>query len=284
MMAAKDAHMQQKASAVGDRMPKTTEYYRSNLGTLHPPFDQNESLLDLNDDCLSEIVSYLSDIDLCAINDTCRRLKPLAVEEFRLRYKNKEYEIYRGFTENTVTSSILRTFGQLIVSLDLNEIGKNESQFLVKYCNSITEFKSWFGNYHIIDDESLRLIFKNVTHLTLHDIRVAGDVLQRIVHACENIKILNLSEVWFDSDLNNENFYDHEYPTIERFSCDVDTDRADSKLIARFIKRNQQLKGLALEGELHFDSDIIWYMKIIEHICLSPIDIITGIDLNRLKK
>lgn len=290
MMAANDTHMQQKASTVGDRAQKTIKYDRTestkcNAGTRHPPFDRNESLLDLNDDCLSEILSYLSDIDLCAINDTCRRLEPLAVEVFRLRYKMKEYTLYYGFTKNVVKKTILKHFGQLIVSLDLGEIGKSESQFLSKYCNSFTEFTSEFGRYHNIHDKSLQLIFKNVSHLTLYEVHVKGDVLERIVCACDNIKLLSLTEVWFDSDRLRENFFDRKYATIERFSCKV-TEDLDINKIARFIKKNQQLKELALEGQLdvQLDSDITSSMKKIEHICLKPIHPVISINLNRLNK
>lgn len=72
------------------KMPKAFEY-----GGAESSNDQDESIMNLNDDCLLKTLSHSSDVDLCAIHGTYRRLHELAEEEFRVRNKYVKYGIRR---------------------------------------------------------------------------------------------------------------------------------------------------------------------------------------------
>lgn len=80
----------------------------------------NESfeLSQLNDDCLRELFSRLSSIDLCAIKHTCRRFKTLADEVVKKRFKDV-YECVPNDDNLQEHTTILKEFGRFVSTMSL---------------------------------------------------------------------------------------------------------------------------------------------------------------------
>lgn len=155
----------------------------------YPPCDENESILKLNDDCLSEVLSYLSDNDLCEIRDTCHRFKKLAEEDFRPRYNRRWYTtLSKHFTTNAETSTILMHFGQCIESLRVEDIEHEEWLFLSKYCTRFSRINIIYEFPNNLPTTIRKLLFENVSEFVVSVTRITGHILQEIVCECKKFE------------------------------------------------------------------------------------------------
>lgn len=75
------------------------------------------SLLDLNDHCLLTIFENLNEVDICHVQNVCKRFVPLAESTFRnIRRMNSEQNIFRmGYSESEIRR-IAYKFAHLINS------------------------------------------------------------------------------------------------------------------------------------------------------------------------
>lgn len=262
--------MEQKTVAAdcdGMEMPEAMEPDRTDLsggseGTLRHS-DSYGSILILNDDCLLGVFSHLSDFDLCAISDTCRRLSTVATESFRFRYEKRDFDI---IIENAVldpaTSTILKHFGQLIrsIRIDFYESEESNWQFISKNCSSFTKMSITCKPLENVSEAFKKLMTKNVFKPKQ---RTPIEILEEMART--DVKKLFLIINNFDFEL----FFDCQKPSMENFSCFSAFIKACSEdSVKTFLRTNPQLTKFRSMGLLQFDTNVTRYMENIEHLCL----------------
>lgn len=158
----------------------------------------------LNDDCVREVFSYLSVIELCAVKDTCRRFNVLADTTVQTRFQ-KESEFEYAIDENNVKDfvSTMQHFGKFIEG---RMVIKTETDFKakgmwlqLKHCTALKVLDLHGVNVTGFPRPTYRLkkVLRNLERLKLEKC-AGGDMdFARIIDACENLQYLN---VYFTTD------------------------------------------------------------------------------------
>lgn len=110
-------------------------------------------ILDVNDDCLRKVLSYLNADDLCAIKNTCSRFVSLATDEFSARFGNDKcvfcppgllrvyHEMDRLVIDRftMITEKHLRTFGESIGKLETFRATAADWELIFENCTELRE-------------------------------------------------------------------------------------------------------------------------------------------------
>lgn len=109
-------------SVANDDKQKCVAIASSQATSRWKPPRQGIELLDMNDDCLREILLYLPVLNLTCVARTCKRLNGIATEIFETKFS----ELALGTSTLSVVHSyediklVIRTFGQYITKLNLS--------------------------------------------------------------------------------------------------------------------------------------------------------------------
>lgn len=224
----------------------TTLLDRNDESTL---LDLNDlTFLDLNDDCLLEILSMkcLTINDLCSAAETCQRLKEIAGRVFGR--KHKTCDIRSLSQENKKTAKrILRNFGSAMSDLEIKPHSYCREKWPRELLDHVTKYCSEtlrsLGLFYIEINESFSAVraFKNLQKLSI-DFCTFQVVSKEFFADClvESLVELNIAPGGYDRGLILENTF----PKLERFKCG--TDSPDSHLIESFISRHMNLKSLKI--------------------------------------
>lgn len=101
---------------------------------------------ELNDECLSEIFSYLSPNDFCAVKEACRRFESLVDHQFEKCFGNKEFGFSPKFEKefshraHVVAPKFWSMFGQFIRKLKVyKNNGEDAAQHWKAICENCTQ-------------------------------------------------------------------------------------------------------------------------------------------------
>lgn len=159
----------------------------------------NCPILKLNDDCVREIFSFLSVVDLCAVKDTCRRFNVMADSTVQKRFQKKselKYTLNRD-TQNGFAVT-LQHFGQfhechVVIEAEPN-FNAAEMWPQLRHCTAMKKLDLIGVNVRGFSKPKYRLkkMLRNLVHLRFE--KCAGDDLDfaRIINTCENLRCLNL--------------------------------------------------------------------------------------------
>lgn len=157
----------------------------------------------LNDDCLLEIFSYLSDMDLCAIKTSHQRFHRVADDTFKSKFippNNNWYEI-NGKRDFKEMGDILKNFGHMIIAL-MMAFDKKDKKCkckyipLLKHCHSLR-----FLQFKHIDFDNLSInpmelkVLRNLYQLCVIQCTGAEKCFKDLLIACNPSKLSSLSLV-----------------------------------------------------------------------------------------
>lgn len=80
-------------TAAMSKRDRSTSQINSAKKTRDVPLSKRTHILDLNDDCLDSVFSYLLPVELCAVKGTCGRFEAVADNYFERQCRNKEFTI-----------------------------------------------------------------------------------------------------------------------------------------------------------------------------------------------
>lgn len=191
----------------------------------------------LNDDCILEILNWLSINDLHSMNLTCKRLNKLSNEQFHRNYGRKlgwstEHLRYKHFYSNT---QHLRIRGLHYMSRLNQKVKQNVKKITFRESRNITEAHS-LQIIRFLTNVEMMVIYGSTFHNNMYH-----DLLQH----CTNIKCLAVTNdicEWKPSD-NFENVWlTKEYPTLEQVFLDFDDFPLE---LTEFFHKNPNIKTLA---------------------------------------
>lgn len=124
------------AAAAQDITIKTARHQPTPLPTPPEPDSDSNILNALNDECLQEVFTYLTEFDLANCAQTCARFKQQAKITFKSKF---QHLTVRSETQGVNGSTLLRIFGSSIRSLEIERgtLSRSLMQIIVRKCTQL---------------------------------------------------------------------------------------------------------------------------------------------------
>lgn len=212
-------------------------------------------MLDLNDDCLIDVFSYLNFNDLVSVNQTCIRFQPLSEHVFRKKHTainltDTPIDDYSNVDESSFTLLQIRnlfvSFGPQIQKLKVaSNSFKQENRYrvldlLIRSCTSLRVL--CLTGFYI--KESLYKInttfFSHLEDLSLTLCEVC-DSIKRVFSQCHELRKLTIQS---DSNLTGSCIA-ISFPRLESMKLVMNSD-IETRHLNTFIKLNLQLTSLKI--------------------------------------
>lgn len=202
-----------------------------------------DSMLSLNDHCLSKIFKMLDIETLCRMSGVCRRFRAIAEDVFRLYLSDITFKYCY---EKNLYRRMLCKFGHLITSID--DETKFDVDVISKYCQP--NLKHLKINYATINCDLMQPTFRQLKSLDLEHCQLIGDVNRLFGNylQLEKIKL-------FNSDFGAI------FPKLQEFSMQISFDSTKFDMFCEFLKLHSQLKKL----HIGFDSEDKWISEIVQN-------------------
>lgn len=208
-------------------------------------------LLDLNDDCLVEILAYLDVLDLCAVNQIAGRLHRNAQQVFRKHFASLDlshvsYSVnYYELTLHKVRN-LFQCFGASITQLKVAALAfkvENRSRvvdLIVRHCPNLKSLEFIDFQFRDARITHVQKFLGNLHELTLNRCNLHG----RLRHLFRNCTQLKSLKIQADTNLNGA-CLELTFPQLESASLTLRDDISVHSLHL-FMQLNPQLKSLEL--------------------------------------
>lgn len=216
-------------------------------------------LVDLNDDCLYDILKHVSIIDLCSLTESCCLLLEVGNEIFKR--KHKIYDFSSMCIETVEARRVFQTFGWLIIELEIDLSSHSNAASImdavVENCTSLESLTLY--TYAIPDGQDkitgMGLFFQKLKKLHLVDVKIKrkskswkemqdgfitpnGNFLDLFTN-CDSLTNLTVKDCYdFDIVLFSSTF-----PKLHHFEYEGTMDST----IGCFALRHKNLKGFNVE-------------------------------------
>lgn len=218
-------------------------------------------ILDVADDCLQKILSFLPTIDLCAVKETCQRFESLAQQHFVTRYRHQAF-IFRpdfsDYVDRPDFSNSLRVllhFGPLIRALSVHHITEDEDsvhwEHVLVQCIALSELKVsgcvlQFMHYY-------RRLPDTMEHLILNKCMGNDEDFCDVIYSFQNLKRLTVE---YGHHSLKTGFLRRHIPNLEEITVRCvrsvrTTAQAINNVLPFFIIANPQLK------RIHFNFNFV---------------------------
>lgn len=214
---------------------------------------QRTEFLSVNNDCIFKVFEYLELDDLCAISDSCKKLKMLSSDYFQRKHQNKLKRDMRIVAidgniqllpNERCVWSFSRCFDKVIVNVDtrvLRNIFVNWPLFIRENCNeylSTIQFVKMFL-CHSIGDQLVDIL-ENVETVAFSACDLESTYHQILKH-CPNLKYLSVDERFGHK---TEQLLLETYPKLEHFTCLYYGRVIMTKNLKIFLRQHHNLKRL----------------------------------------
>lgn len=248
-------------------------------------------LIDLNDDCLLEIIDLLPLQALTSVALTCHRLMALARRTFSQRYTANHYAISR-FPDH-----VLEAFGPIIESLRIwPKCGTNELALIYESCPQMhrlhmERLKMEVFTKPLIGDIMARLTFLELRLISSLWTEKYNSYIVATMQRCESLTHLILSGI------SLQPFLSVKYERLRSFSIAIDSGHVTNGIVHQFCLQNPDITSFTLSTSIaNFDAYGILALKQLQQLQLinyrmenvmgtNMMDIITKLnELPRLEK
>lgn len=240
------------------------------------PAPPTTDLLDLNDDCLHEILGHLSVSELSAMASTCHRLQTLSRQSYTIWKRDKclvlskrassfDHEPHFRFRE---LPGIFRQFGDLISDMSVTfNITRPNGQYsekrntlvyklMAKYCTGpIRYLKLDSCRSPVCDAVDATTLFRNVRQMKLVD---CDRTCISFLSAATALEHLIISSNQFDGYLSFDS------PQLRSLtltgSNNFYSDAADDAEVNTFLRQHRQLNELYLYANILYNMDVVGAM------------------------
>ncbi|XP_037049811.1 uncharacterized protein LOC119084081 [Bradysia coprophila] len=217
-------------------------------------------LMDLNDDCLREILARAAPMTLCSLlelSENCKnnRLKAITIETFARKYKTCQLNQCAPTVDKA--HRLLANFGPLISNLVTAEYYAADKTMshavksIGQFCSgTVTSLCLVSYTFDKTDAKALKVLFNNLEKLALYFCHFERDAMDLLAH-CESLVEIDLSDDGFMGHHDKtvyEALFQHTFPNLEVFTGDT-----TSYKLKNFISRHKKLKTLSLSLQDHSD-------------------------------
>lgn len=253
-----------------------------NVNVLDVDMNEGNQLLDMNNHCLFEIISYLALDDLCSISLTCERLHSIAQQMFLMKPTNRRTDVQQliysfGSDFMQKLERYFQCFGHLLHHITLDLINTDyvpNAEFwpkkqlifdiVTKYCCGGT-LESFRGHRLTMKTSNARELIQMFSHLKKIRLENCDDITRvlSVSKECNDLQLLGW--FWKNSDYNLNSF---DFPKLESFSSryiSVSNGKYNDDC-EHFLKRHTNLKRLKLHifFKTDFNLNVIGELKDLE--------------------
>lgn len=210
---------------------------------------EQPSIMQLNDDCLLQIMNNLNALDLCAVKDVCRRFRNLSTYHFQLTCKDS-FSFGKNLCREDETISdceakiILLHFGQHIVKLTLDSAEMDDDidilPIIGKYEN-IKELELRQIYIHTEGMDACNGIFSHLERLSINFCFTEDESIYDFLWHCKSLKHLEVD----DLDEIDGSFLAKEFGQLESLSL-IDIKCFERFYINRCFKEHANLKKVEM--------------------------------------
>lgn len=251
----------------------------SGVATSAPMFNTN--LLDLNDDCLIEILRLLPVDDLNSVASACTQLNAIARTVFQLRpTAERTLEVKRlhkngrRTVNETKVWQMLKNFGDLLNEIGSDEYGPRRSakfnatliETASKYCNG--------GRLQTLRIGPVQLTSRVIScgaelFEHLHSFYYDGcadpdkDACDQLLPFCKKLEVLHLSRIKF-----SESFHELNFPNLTELVFTALHSTLAVAIVPFLLRHKLTIKKLNLGNILHFNLATLEQMTALEELDL----------------
>lgn len=151
----------------------------------------SSAIFKLDVDCLHEILDYLSQNDIIAISQTCKRLQRVAGDFFRTNYIAK---VARGKNDGIYISSIKsNAICQYIQKISIKGNQLKAYQFVGENCTSSIKYFRVYGALPEGGFELLKDLLKTVEVFEFNECFLEGEFYENCLKYCPNVNTLSVT-------------------------------------------------------------------------------------------
>lgn len=221
------------------------------------------NFMDMNDDCIHEILAYLKSKDLCALSTQCRRLQDLAKGELDRHFPNISEQIdsfekngyWFRFPDANEFIVCFAQFRKLSISNALSNAQSiaNLKEFIKAKEKSVVKkihFESC-RNIRPSHGKALAELIDKTKSITFKRCQIMGEFHDAILSyfpSMENLVLWNSLEMTCEED-DETNWLKFEYPNLKSFSWFLHEEISISDEMKMFFKQNKSIKHFSLFTE-----------------------------------
>lgn len=212
----------------------------------------NAHFLDMNDDCIESICTFLPLDDLCSLSLTCKRNRGIAGEYFQRCYPNNRVRIQsrhrRSVLDMYPDEKYVADLKPFVRNVTIQEYKGSVCMRYLKtnFCTNLKEIalhgiNSELNEIHGVEIKEQLKCVESIKFVNCS----LGDIHAIFLKHCQNLKHLGIDEpITFNGRIT---WIQHTYPTLESLAYfdEANTKRAD---ISGFLRRNSQIKKIACKG------------------------------------
>lgn len=215
--------------------------------------DEATHILDVAEDCLQTILSFLPTIDLCAVKETCQRFEGLAERTFVARYRDRSFIFGPKIDDHTDRADfseavrVLHHFGRLIRALSVHYITEEEDSFLWEVvlieCSALSEIK--VTGCALRSMHYYRRLADTMEHLILNKCMGSDEDFCDAIYSFQNLKRLTVEYGHYGL---MTGYLRRQIPNLEEITvrCVRTTVQVINNMLPFFITANPQLKRIHL--------------------------------------
>lgn len=202
----------------------------------------------LNDDCICEILNYLTLKDLCSVSQTCERLKWLATERFNARFQ-LEANIVKGLTNGKMVhfpavNDFIKCFGSirnvfLSNRTTVKELKKLQEDRMVDFSIEEIRFDSW--KLKLSKAKGIANISEGSKTLFFANMKVIGDFYTCFLQywpTMERLILWKSLELFCEEDVK-QNWLLETYSKLKYFAWHLDKELYVDDDMKLFFKQNK---------------------------------------------
>lgn len=248
----------QPGTSTSQQQPQSTHQPELNPTPENAP---SNSLLRLDDKCLTKLFEFLDAETLCIMANTCKRFRVTAEKVFADKHKEYKFHHIHGISG---LRRVIRKFGQFITSLDANDATHlDDVDFIAQYCKNLRKLSLVQAE---IDCDAIKPLFPQLTDVSFDMCDLIGDA-DDLFENCPN-----LEHLFFEPGLKPDScrFLAQEFPKMNGLA--IDCGYPAFMIIYPMLKLNPQMKYLTLMGlaDDYFISIIAECTKNVERLRIRP--------------
>lgn len=219
--------------------------------------NKTTTILDLNDDCLETVFSYMHPLDLYEVKKTCSRFASVADDTFRQQYRLQTFACSSSFNERTIRNSstlllsprMLRAFGKHLYGLLVwRPHHAKYWEFIFGHCAQLKVLVLFGSDLRQFKQLENSVEQPKLDNLQFYECCGSDEDFKRIIGFFKNLKQLTVKETNFLED-SRGTFLQQHFPQLKMIN--VDAHCAEVQL-TEFLRSNSQLERFHSSYKSHY--------------------------------
>lgn len=212
-------------------------------GTVSSQVKPMPAIFKLNVDCFHEIFDWLSQSDLIAVGQTCKRIEKVVSEFSELAYASK---VARGDNDGIYISTLKsNVFSRHIRKISISGERTGAYRFIASNCTSSIKHFRVYGTLPVDSFQCIQNVLKGVEFLDMNECVIKGEFYENYLKYCPNLKTISVTRSDRVRDKSiiigiDNSWLLRNYPTLKHFEL-TDAYGLKSNELLTFFQQNPNI-------------------------------------------